>query len=136
VKALTVKEPWAAAIVQWGKDVENRSRPTKYRGQLYIHAGKAWDKDAPEPIFKITGLLPVASLGHGMVIGTVDLIDCHHADDCWTGYEDKRGDTHVEMCSEWAMPGHWHWELANPRPLACPFPETGKLGIWNLGSAP
>jgi hypothetical protein len=145
MKALTVKEPWAAAIVQWGKDVENRSRPTKYRGQLYIHAGKAWDKDAPEPIFKITGLLPVASLGHGMVIGTVDVISCHHSSECGPqkvigGYA-IRGDSispvmPEEMCSPWALDDHYHWVLANPRPLACPFPETGKLGIWNLLDAP
>ena len=136
MKALTVKQPWAAAIVNWGKDVENRSRPTAHRGQLYIHAGKAWDKEAPEPIFKLTGLLPIASLDHGMVIGTVDVVDCHHADDCWNGWEDKDGQDHEERCSEWAMADHWHWVLANPRPLACPFPEKGKLGLWNLGSAP
>lgn len=127
MKALTVKQPWADAIVSWGKDVENRSRATKYRGQIYIHAGKAWDKDAPAPIFKITGLLPIASLCAGMVIGTVEIIDCHHADDC--------GDT-AGFCSPWAMDHHYHWVLANPRPLACPFPEKGKLGIWNLLAEP
>lgn len=123
MKALTVKQPWAAAIMQWGKDVENRSRPTTYRGQLYIHAGKAWDKEAPESIFKLTGILPIASLDHGMVVGTVDITDCHHANDC--------GDT-AGFCSGWAMDGYYHWVLANPRLLACPFPEKGKLGIWNL----
>lgn len=135
-KALTLKNPWAWAIINGGKDVENRSRPTKHRGRLYIHAGKGYDSQALlQPAFRsvdldfdATGATDRGIDIRGMVIGTVDVVDCHHCDDCpGPDYADNGA------CSEWAMPNHYHWVLANPRPLACPFPEQGKLGIWNLG---
>src|SRR5207302_502261 len=39
MKALTVRQPWAWAIVQGKKDVENRSWRTDHRGMVAIHAG-------------------------------------------------------------------------------------------------
>lgn len=42
---LTVLQPYAWAIISGGKDVENRAWSTKFRGRLYIHAGKAPDDD-------------------------------------------------------------------------------------------
>ena len=133
MKALTVKQPWAWAIIHGAKDVENRSRPTKYRGQLYIHAGVAEAKGARawpaiRAAFTHHGIVPddpMIGMPRGQVIGTVDVIDCHEALDC---FRLDRG-----YCSEWAMEGHYHWVLANPRPLATPFPMQGKLGIWNFG---
>jgi hypothetical protein len=49
VKALTLKRPWAWAIIHAGKRVENRTwKPTAdiLRGDWFaIHAGKGWDLD-------------------------------------------------------------------------------------------
>jgi len=42
IKALSVRQPFAWLICAGIKDVENRSRGTKHRGQILIHAGKAW----------------------------------------------------------------------------------------------
>lgn len=39
VRVLTVREPWASAIVYGPKAVENRTWATSYRGLLAIHAG-------------------------------------------------------------------------------------------------
>lgn len=121
-KALTVKQPWAWAIIHGGKDVENRSKPTKHRGQLYIHAGKGWADEGIDAMG--IDALPKSydEFLAGMVIGTVDLVGHHHADECGG------------VACAWGIPGFYHWELANARPLATPFPETGKLGIWNLGA--
>ena len=41
MKALTVRQPWAWAIVHAGKRIENRTRRTNFRGRFYIHAGLA-----------------------------------------------------------------------------------------------
>lgn len=128
MKALTVKNPWAWAIIHGGKDVENRSRPTKHRGQLYIHAGKGWSQEGIQFLRRRGTNAASGFTDAGKVIGTVDVIDCHHSDDC-------NADTELAACTEWALPDHYHWVLANPRPLATPFPETGKLGLWNLGGA-
>jgi hypothetical protein len=127
VKALTVKQPWAWAIIHGGKDVENRSRPTKHRGQLYIHAGKGWADEGLDTI-GVDDMPADEALLSGMVIGTVDVIDCHQAGGC-------DANTELGACSEWSMPDLYHWVLANPRPLATPFPMQGKLGIWNFGEA-
>jgi hypothetical protein len=45
VKALTIRPPWAWAVIYRGKDVENRRWRTTYRGPLLIHAGKDPDPD-------------------------------------------------------------------------------------------
>lgn len=41
MKALTIRQPWAALIAAGVKTIETRSWPTKHRGPLAIHAGKA-----------------------------------------------------------------------------------------------
>ena len=46
MKTLSVRQPWAWLIVYGGKDIENRSWRTPYRGPLLIHAGKRIDQDA------------------------------------------------------------------------------------------
>jgi hypothetical protein len=38
MKALSIRPPWAWAIVRCGKDVENRTWYTGYRGEVLIHA--------------------------------------------------------------------------------------------------
>lgn len=148
MKALTVKQPWAWAIINGGKNVENRSKPTKYRGNLYIHGGLGYAKEAEESQAMQEAWINAAQalprergymgplrqkslfLDYGFVIGTVDVIDCHADSECLGWAEDG------SMCSGWAMEGYYHWVLASPRPLACPFPETGKLGIWNMADLP
>lgn len=133
-KALTVRQPWSHAIIHGGKNVENRSRPTSHRGRLYIHAGKGYAPEAlrfPAMATLDLGIDPTGDEKRGtdlrgMVIGTVDVVGCHHADEC-------AADDEGHMCSAWAMPGHFHWELKYPRPLATPFPARGQLGIWTLG---
>jgi hypothetical protein len=42
---LSIQQPWAWAIINLGKDIENRGwkYPPKYRGEFLIHAGKKID---------------------------------------------------------------------------------------------
>lgn len=123
MKAITLRTPNAWAVIHADKDVENRTRRTHHRGQLYIHAGRTWSNGGIIAL-KARGIsVGQAHTTAGMVIGTVDLVDCHHAADCKT--EDS-------LCSSWALPDHWHWVLTNPQPLKEPFPAGGQLGLWNL----
>ena len=105
-RVLTIRQPWAAAIIYAGKDVENRSWATRYRGRLYIHAGMRLDPDDVLP-----AEVPVV---HGAIIGHVELVDIA------TGSP-----------SHWAEPGQYHWLLANPVPLPSPVPAKGRLGLWS-----
>lgn len=119
MRALTVRQPWAWAIVHGGKDVENRSQAWSYRGPLAIHAGLApLEKHnmASRRHRELHGSETPTELVFGAFIGVVDLID---ADACLSG-----------TCSPWAIPGCVHLQLANSRPLARPIPCRGRLGLW------
>src|SRR3546814_4442712 len=51
MKALTICQPYAELILLGLKRVENRSKPTRHRGPLLIHAGKSrdWLRIVPQP---------------------------------------------------------------------------------------
>lgn len=38
MKALSIRQPWAWLILHGGKDIENRSWNTNFRGRFLIHA--------------------------------------------------------------------------------------------------
>lgn len=112
IKALTVIQPWAWAIIHGGKLVENRSWPTDYRGPLLIHAGKSTvhliDPANPPEISP--------RLEFGAAIGTVDLIDCVRREDL------PEDHPYAE--------GPWCWILANPKPIT-PTPMPGQRRLFN-----
>lgn len=126
MKCLTVRQPWAWAMFEAGKDVENRSWSTNYRGPLAIHVSKRLINtelnDAvdfmrrmtmPTKNLLMTRKMLEGQLGH--IIGVVDLVDCLGG--C------------AESGSQWAIPGQYHWVLVNPR-RARPVPIVGQLGLF------
>ena len=125
MKALTVKQPWAWAIIHGGKDVENRNQRTNYRGELFIHAGKGEDPEA-NSFPPLSAVMPDDSsvFRRGEVLGSVEVVGCHHSETC------------ENSCSVWAEDGYWHWELLDPHAISHPYPAVGKLGIWNLAESP
>lgn len=152
MRVLTVRQPWATAIVRMGKDVENRSQSLgPYRGLVAIHAavhepGRRGQRtafgDDLEVERDLSGLLLRSPrlawpyrLPLGVIIGVVDLVDVHHAEDCWRGIALLDGTTHTERCSAWAVADHHHLVLENPRQLARPIPATGRLGLWRPDDA-
>lgn len=141
MRVLTVRQPWAWAIIHGGKDFENRSRNIAgaYRGPVAIHAAQQVSPEgAADPV------LLAAQQRHravfpdvwtrGVIVGVVDLTGVHYASDCWPASL-ADGRTLGEMCSEWAMTGHYHLELANPIALTTPVPARGRLGLWNPDAA-
>lgn len=40
MKALSIRQPWAWLIIHGGKDIENRTWHTKFRGRFLVHAAK------------------------------------------------------------------------------------------------
>ncbi len=40
MKTLSIKQPWATLIVSHGKDIENRTWATKFRGRFLVHASQ------------------------------------------------------------------------------------------------
>lgn len=141
MRILTVRQPWAWAIIHGGKDVENRVRNIAgdYRGPVAIHvAGEYAETSTDLPALHdamdewcdahcfTTGVIPQSHpwfAGVGQIIGVVDLVDVH---------TDLVGGRPVVHCSPWAEDGAHHLVLANPRPLAEPIPYRGALGLRYL----
>jgi hypothetical protein len=134
LRVLTVRQPWAWAIIHGGKDVENRSRNIAgdYRGPVAIHAGLhpfEQDNDASRAHAAAHGGEVPTTLHYGAVIGVVDLIDVHEWSDDSVCYGREGADGEA-TCSPWGMTDQHHLVLANPRPLARPIPAKGALGLW------
>lgn len=85
VLALSVRQPWAWAIIHAGKDIENRSwqavnHGLRQRGRIAIHAAKGMTREEYEDAAKfINGLgasCPLArDLLRGGIIGSVEVVD-------------------------------------------------------------
>jgi hypothetical protein len=123
-KAITIRQPWAHAVIQGWKPIENRSWPTKVRGTVAIHAAqRAEDKEFFDFIHK-KGLgaqiaLDMASarnLPHSAIIGLADIIDCV-----------------TSSPSPW-FEGPFGFVFTNPR-LLRPISCRGALQIFDLDSA-
>ena len=136
LRVLTVRQPWAWAIVHGGKDVENRVRNIAgdYRGPISIHAGLMganFDSQHPQ-------LWPFDSRHvTGAIIGVVDLSGVHQGT-VTAGERSQRVLSCFQpgkpfgLCSTWAQDDCWHLEFSNPRPLAVPIPFKGALGLRRL----
>lgn len=115
MKVLSVRQPWAWAIFHGGKDIENRTWSTHYRGPLAIHASsvrtpqKYWvelqDKKCRVP--------DKDELPTSVILGVVDLVDV---------VEKSR--------SRWHMDGYYGFVFRNPRLLVKPLRAHGWLNLW------
>lgn len=77
MKALSIQQPWAWAITNLGKNVENRDWWTKHRGEFLIHAGKKVDEDGYDWIISQGyNLPPIKDLPIGGIVGKSELIAC------------------------------------------------------------
>jgi hypothetical protein len=117
--AISIKQPWAHAILHFGKDVENRTwdLPRKFFGKtVLIHAGKRFD-DAAYLHFKNQRypMPPFSALRTGGIVGELTF------------------SAHITPGprSPWAEPGmHW-WHISSARPLSY-FPCKGSLGFFTV----
>jgi hypothetical protein len=158
MRVLTVKQPWAWAIIHGGKDVENRGRNLAgdYRGLVAIHVGLTYDQgaDDSDASWEIRRAITAEEQGHpaddgqvwdsevideldsrfsgrGIIIGVVDLTSVHHAEDCFDGAH-WINHSQARFCSPWAQHGAHHLALGNARTLTEPIPWKGALGMRTL----
>src|SRR4051794_10971425 len=116
MKALSVCQPWAWAIVHGVKTVENRSRPTSHRGPLVIHASKSRRYLAGDYAELLPGLPPVEQLDFGALVGVVEVMGCVPL-------------AEVEGAPFAVGPGCWL--LAGARPIR-PVPFKGQVAPFNV----
>jgi len=77
MKCLSLKQPWAWAVVNGLKDIENRKWKTKFRGELLIHASMNYDP-LGDIVLRENGVVPPerCALVYGAIIGKVTIVDC------------------------------------------------------------
>jgi hypothetical protein len=100
---LSIRQPYARLVVNGIKDIENRSRRTRFRGPLLIHAGldrSELTQEIVEDCEARGGVRMPEEYDLGGIIGCAEMVDCVR----------RHG-------SEWKNPRSWGWVLANARPL-------------------
>lgn len=139
MRILTVRQPWAWAIIFGGKDVENRPRNLAgdYTGPVAIHAGLSMDLDAmnaPVIVNAMRTADPIGQIVVGRIIGVVDLLGVHQGTVTDGGRAQRVASCFQPgkpygLCSRWAEHNVTHLELANPRPIRDPIPYRGALHL-------
>lgn len=121
MKTLSVMMPWPWLIFRYGKDVENRSWFTEYRGRIFIRASKEPSDSLIHILSRYKATPTDEELEEildwcGCIVGSVELVDCVQ-----------------NYNSPWAESGAWHWVLRNPELLRKPMPAQSSLGLWGYG---
>ena len=136
LKALTVMQPWAWAIMKVGKNIENRTPAWKYRGPLAIHAGGRWsERGGASPLIRgawsDTSERPLnrGLFVCGAIIGTVELVDVHPDAGCCRPWGESAYVEHVKHSGR-DRRQIMHLVLEQPRLLPEPIPCRGALGLW------
>lgn len=115
-RALSIRQPWADAIIWHGKDIENRDWNTAFRGWVCVHAAKKWGLEERLDIDSINRLsgqrLEVDRPLLGGIIGVAEIVDCVEASD-----------------SRWFF-GRYGFVLRNASPVEF-IPVKGALGFFD-----
>jgi hypothetical protein len=118
MKCISIRQPWALAIVKGFKDVENRSWKTDYRGPILIHASKKIDNEGYSWIQKrfpdIAQELKPHELITGAIIGQAELVECTES-----------------HSSPW-FEGKWGFVLRNAVVFKEPCYINGKLNLFDV----
>lgn len=132
MKVLSVRQPWAWALVTGIKDVENLNWATSYRGALAIHAGKAYDMTSREQDWMLrhaedhyVSMLQAFCQDddndvRGAIIGIV------HLDGCIPSYK---------CDSKWKAgndPDYYCWKISAATQFDVAIPLKGRIGLWDI----
>jgi len=123
--ALSIRQPWAWAILNSNKRHENRTWSTRYRGPILIHAAKGLTRDEYKSFLMFyeheinygppypPSCPPMAALERGGIVGRARIVDCVKASDSpWFG-------------------GPYAFVLDDVHPM--PFiPYRGELGLFEV----
>ena len=123
MRAISLWQPWASAIVCGKKTVETRGWSTKYRGIVAIHAAQRWTKEQRAMCSRyLTVLFHEIPLGE--LVATAEIVCCvpteqftpHQLESVWGDYG----------------AGRFAWVLDNIQPLEKPIPCKGRQGFFNV----
>jgi len=142
MKVLSVMQPWATLLFH-GKNIENRTWATKYRGELLIHASaksagvvselltdEQWDclglEDSSWNLWQCD--LMAGKYITSAIIGKLDIVDCviNHR----SVWAEKT--PYLINPKEHPLKHIYNWVLENPVLFDEPILNVkGKLNLWN-----
>ena len=138
--ALTIKPVWAFLMAigymsrsgaREYKDIENRTRYTKYRGRFMIHASKGMTMREYGDAYKIVREIDVDAADAlpdyatllkdyaGRILGSAEISEVY-------------GPNPKEFTSYWHFENNYGYRLVNQRALKNPIPAKGSLGFWRV----
>jgi hypothetical protein len=132
VKALSIRQPWAWAIIHAGKDIENRPRRAHFRGRICIHASQHYNERDYQETRKwmLENGLPAPSfpfpaknyMDLGGIVGTVEIVGCIDRNE--HAVMSQKGTS-----SPWFF-GPFGYVLRDPQPCEL-IPVKGMLGLFD-----
>lgn len=126
MKVISIKQPFASLIIEGYKEYEFRTWKTKYRGEIYIHAGLGKDKDAFEKYKDLNLTYP-----QGCIIGKAILSDCIEINDefkCELKEKNKYPYIYNHVLN--GDESKYAFLMTNVEKVEN-IPIKGQLGIWN-----
>jgi MOSC domain-containing protein YiiM len=120
MKALSLTQPWATLITDYGMNVENRTWNSKHRGFFAIHATKTLreeDFDFCKKAFKIK--LKPEDVPFGAIIGFAELTETITAEEV------------TPKTKKWFL-GDYGFVMKNIIKLKNPVPAKGALNFWDV----
>lgn len=125
MKVITIKQPFATLIAEGIKEYEFRTWNTKYRGEIYIHAGKSTDKRAMKKYEHLHLNYP-----SGFIIAKAILKDSIPIEEKMRNILKEKNAvvySHVIKDKEWLGYG---FQLEDVQKIE-PIEMNGQLGLWN-----
>lgn len=125
MKVITIKQPFATLIAEGIKEYEFRVWKTKYRGEIWIHAGKGVDSKAMKKYAHLGLEYP-----SGCILARCLLTDCIPVDTTFRQQlQEKNSVVYASIIKHLEWQGYaFHLEKVTKVPL---IPVAGKLSIWN-----
>jgi len=118
MKALTIKQPWVHAILREGKDVENRSWQSAFRGWLALHASGKPERNALFP--RGIRIPELEVLDYSAICGVARVIDIVTKSRSKWFWRPDDGST------------NYGWMLSDVIAVKVAIPCKGALSLWEV----
>ncbi|MBE5821149.1 MAG: ASCH domain-containing protein [Clostridiales bacterium] len=125
MKCLTIKQPYAELIASGIKKAEIRSWKTKYRGEIFIHAGLGIDKAY---LNKYKDVIDIENLDSSAIIAKCNVVDCVKIDENFIKkYNEDNKDSGYYISNK--NIGNYAFILEDIQKID-KIPAKGKLSFW------
>lgn len=124
MKVITMRQPYAQAVLLGLKRYETRSWATNFRGKIFIHAGKA---KLTKKALALAEKYSFVDMHFGEILLVAELSDCIKIT---PEFMRQQSQTELDF-GDWRV-GKYAWKLSNVTILPRPIKVKGRLGFWNI----